>query len=317
MRHLKPILVSVLGILSGCSVAQGVVDLPGNAVRAVAPGEEKAPPPDPVKLQERMLRFADEYETEMNLTLERLPRGEAPLDAKTILQLKWTLSSAVIGMASGANPRASLLDLTAFATVTRMAVESHWLPRPFGESVKPVHQAALDGEARAWTLAAQILTAEEQERFRAGILAWFEAHPRPESIFAARSAGLAEEAVLQGNASKDSGHFITLDPLSNLDPAVREITQARMLGERALFVADRLPRRALWQSELMAMSLLETPALKQVVATSVEQAESGAKELVDYVVARLAFLVILVLGAALFYRWLAPRMAAQRSAKPS
>jgi hypothetical protein len=285
-----PSAVLFLVPLWGCGVAQEVVELPAGAIRAVIPGD-KTDGPDIVSLQERLLRLADAFQTEATLALDRLQRGAAPLDPRALLEIKSALSAAVVSIASGANPRANLLDLTVFVTVSRLAVEGHWLPREFGDSARPLLQACRHGETQVWSMAAEILTADQQEELRAAILAWFGTRPNPESVFAARSTGFAADVLSAGAAEKAeaSGRWIQLDPLSGLDPALREVARARLLAERALFVAQRLPREVRWHAELAALNLLGTPELKRTLAdvdrltATVERVGAVAEKLPDRV----------------------------------
>ena len=66
----------------------------------------------------------------------------------------------------------------------------------------------------------------------------------------------------------------TWTPLSGLDPATREIAQTRLLAERALYIAHRMPNVLRWQTELLALTTTEMPAARQLVTNSTQIAES-------------------------------------------
>jgi hypothetical protein len=128
---------------------------------------------------------------------------------------------------------------------------------------------------------------------RRAIEAWHRNHPRPEEILSARAAGFAAEVLASAagpsprSMSDGLVKSLDLDPLSGLDPAVREITRTRLLAERALFAAQKLPVLLRWQTELLGFALLDTPAVRQVtsaapeIASSVERFTNAAVKLPD------------------------------------
>lgn len=263
---------------TGCNLAKDVVDIPGQAVRVVAPDDPKPTAVDFVEMQQKLLRFVDAYQMSLNLAIEQIRKDGKALEPKLALQLKLALVSSTTSIVSGANARANLLDLTVFATVTRLSVEDHWQAKVFGGSGMPLLEACRDAEEDIWLMAKSVLTAEQQQELRLGILTWHQAHPQPEQMLAARAGGFASEVAAGDKAGgKRSGgvlNLLTLDPLAGLDPAVREIAQARLLAERALFVTQKLPMLILYQTELLTTNALELPAVRQLVANTTQVSAS-------------------------------------------
>jgi len=68
--------------------------------------------------------------------------------------------------------------------------------------------------------------------------------------------------------------LLQVDPLSGLDPAVREIAQTRLFAERALFVTQKMPMLLRWQTELLSVNAVEMPAVQQLVTNSTQIAAS-------------------------------------------
>jgi small-conductance mechanosensitive channel len=106
------------------------------------------------------------------------------------------------------------------------------------------------------------------------MVAWKLEHAAQESVVAARSVGFAAEVASGGKdgAGRSGGllSVLSLDPMAGLDPAVREITQARQLAERALFVAQRMPKLIRWQTEMYTIEALDLPATRQMVANTTQ-----------------------------------------------
>ena len=60
--------------------------------------------------------------------------------------------------------------------------------------------------------------------------------------------------------------LIGLDPLSNLDPAVRELEQTRLLAERTIYYLQRAPSLLDMQIERLTYQLAVMPEAKQTLA---------------------------------------------------
>ena len=50
-----------------------------------------------------------------------------------------------------------------------------------------------------------------------------------------------------------------MDPVANLDPAVREVANARLFANRALFTAQRMPFLLRFQVGLMSRQIASQP----------------------------------------------------------
>jgi hypothetical protein len=248
------------GLNSGCRLVQSAVDVPGQTVRAVTPDKKDKRAVDPVAVQQTLLRFANEFSTRMILGVDKLRRGTNALDPSETLQWKIALDTETCSIASGPNAVANLLDMTIFVTVTQMALEEHWQPKVFGESALPMLESSRNAEKEIWQLASTVLT------------------PVPENVLAARALGFASRVAQasRDEAAKPGSVFslLKVDPLSGIDPAVREIAQTRLFAERALYVTQKLPMLLRWQTELLSVNTAELPAVRQLVTNSTQIAVS-------------------------------------------
>jgi hypothetical protein len=68
--------------------------------------------------------------------------------------------------------------------------------------------------------------------------------------------------------------LLNLDPLAGLDPAAREIAQARLYAERVMYVMQKLPMLVRWHTEFLSLSTMELPAVRQMVTNSTQIAAS-------------------------------------------
>ena len=272
-------LIVLVAVLSGgCRAVQTTVDLPARTVRAVTPGKSDTPVVDPVEVQQAVLRLTDAFATRMILDVEKLRRGRRDADPAEVLQWKIAIGTETSSIASGPNPVANLLDLTVFITVTRMALEDHWQPEVFGNSAGPMLDNCRIAEAEIWQLAGMLLEPEQQEELRQAIEDWRGRNPLPEDVFAARALGFTSRMTPAKtvDAARPGSVFslLRVDPLAGMDPAVREIAQTRLVAERVLYVAQKMPMLLRWQTELLTLNTTELPAVRQWTTTSAQIAEA-------------------------------------------
>ena len=95
MNHTQPsaqlsaflLLTLLLTLGTGCRLVQTAVNAPGQAVRTVTPGFQNKDAVDPVDVQERLLRFADEFSVRMAVGVEKLHRGTNAPDPAEVLRI--------------------------------------------------------------------------------------------------------------------------------------------------------------------------------------------------------------------------------------
>jgi hypothetical protein len=206
----------------------------------------------------------------MVLAAEQLRRGTNALTPIELATWKVRYSANVMGIASGPNTMANLLDLIVLVTLTRSAIEDHWMPKVYADSAQSLLETCRDGENRIWQIAAPVMKTKEQEELRKVIQAWYEKNPDPNQVVMVRAVGFASQLAKLGKGAQDQDpasvfHFIGMDVFSGLDPAARELAQTRLFAERAMFVAQRMPTILRWQMELFSYELTATPEMKQAM----------------------------------------------------
>jgi hypothetical protein len=271
------------------TVIQTAADAPGQAVRAVLPQEPQVPVVNPVEVQQSLMRFANAFTARMTSSIEKLQQGTNALNRTGSLRWNLAFGTAACAIASGENAVASMLNMTVFVMETRMAVEDHWMPNVFGEAAGTLLENCRTSEAEIWRLVATVLQPEQQVELREAIEAWHRQHAAPTDLPMARAAGLALDVAqniqTDGSTRGSLLGLLRLDPLSGLDPARRELAEARLFAERALFVVQVLPTLLRWQAELLSLEMLNQPAVQQwttnatQIAASVERLTAAAEQL--------------------------------------
>jgi len=259
---------------AGCRLIKGTADLPGKAVRVVAP--DKRPPAGntPLELQGQLMRYGDEQVARFVTAFREAVALASPAQQLFLRELKVALTSDLWAIASGANAYANLLDMLVVLSLSRQYAEEQWSEQ-LGPAVQPLVRAAATGEQELWRIAERVLTPEQQEELRQAIRHWRETHPFARDILFARALDLSHQFARQRQRKAQSSEpsasvfqFLSLDPLAGLDPATRELTEARLFAERALYIGQRMPFTLRWQIELLGEKIRLAPETQQTLTNT-------------------------------------------------
>ena len=277
-RVLLVLLVSI-GLLSGCAITNSLFRDRGAEERAAAL----------LQTQLSVMRFADEYTAWVT---ERVGIFQQSTDdpAERLEAQSWLVSQATSAftIAAGPNPELNAIDMLVFTTLSRMVIEDRWVGERYGSRADGLLAAHKALESRAWNFAPTLLSPAQTEELRSGIEAWHRKNPlgRAVPFIHLEDFAFATSATLTGTASTGSiFSFLGIDPLSNLDPAVREIAQTRQLAERAVYYGQRAPKLISMEAQRLTFELAMTPEsavlLKNVdrVGTAAQTASNLAADL--------------------------------------
>ena len=229
-------------LLAGAVLASGC-----NTISSMMPGARKAEQTkiELLKMQERNMRFADEYVGEL-LETNGPGQTEAADPYDRLVLAGWMLgqANAAYTTASGDNPTVATLDLLTLAVLSRMVAENS-LNLNDPSIAASLIQAHRNLEAQAWLLAGSVLTPEQQQTVRNLFDEWRKQNPGFQNVFYVRFqdfvslVGTTGTVASHGNSGIFS--FLGLDPLAGLDPAVQEVERSRLLAARAMYYGQRLP----------------------------------------------------------------------------
>ena len=194
--------------------------------------------------QFRVMRFADEYVGGIIEPLQRFQASTDNADDRLAAQ-NWKLSqsTAAYTIASGPSAVANTLDMIVLATLSRMVVEDAWITERFGERATPLRDAHRRLEAQARELATGAITAEQFAQLQSIIDEWRKKNPHINAVsyvhFSDFAKSIGHPTASEHGSAGGLFALLGIDPLSNLDPAVREIAQSRELAERTIYYAQR------------------------------------------------------------------------------
>jgi len=244
------VLIMTVAALSGCAQNAGFPIGWGSGEFAnrtsSESGESAERRKSPAQLQLEVMDFSDRFVAATWAVLEEMLAVESdPARRVAILSWKVRYASAAMEIASGADPRTSLLDMAIFITAGSWALEQYWVDEVFGPEGVRLRPVYADLERRIWRLAGEKLTPGQTDLLRGLIAQWTRENPPSYEISGLRFRNL--EGV-------EAGDFQSPRDARGLLASVRawlgEVNTSLLFGERILFYLERTPRLLAQQTDL-------------------------------------------------------------------
>lgn len=189
------------------------------------------------ELQQDVQRFTSEFMFRVSESAKPLQQSPDLVRRKTAMQRVLVYNATALDIATGPLPELNVVDMLVFVSLSRHVLQDHWLPKQFGAEGQPLLQAFLASEQDAWGITGKILSDAQQAQLGGLIEGWRSTHPDQRYVegvrfreFSARAGEVGEE-----RARRARGLF------GQLKSATQSADQALLMGERALFLAHRLP----------------------------------------------------------------------------
>lgn len=226
--------------------------------------------------------FVEWYVSLVGQATEDVLEGNVDQKARREASLfRFMQGSSAYAIVSGPNPYAQLIDLVALITLARLQwIEEGLAQRAFGERATSLESAIEDAHERVWERADRYMTVDEVAHLNEVIREWRARNPDLRSLSFVRITDFAHElAVAMDTFREDRGIF------GRIAETNREIDEARLLGERALFLFERSPVLLGWRVDAIVSDMMTHPDLARA---GLDLAEiSGAAAEVDARLARL------------------------------
>ncbi len=216
-----------------------------------------------LQTQLAVMRFADEYTARVNAQVGVFQQATSDPGERLESQA-WLVSQATAAftIASGPNPELNAIDMLVFTTLSRMVIEDRWVGELYGARASGLLAEHRALETRIWEYARVLLTEAQTSELRSSIEAWHRQNPLGRAvpfIHLEDFAFATSESRPGTNSSSSIFSFLGIDPLSNLDPAVRELAQSRQLAERAVYYGQRAPMLVSMEAQRLAFELAVAP----------------------------------------------------------
>ncbi len=258
-----------------------------------------------VQLRDTLMDFADEYMLVIGQAADDLQRqNRDPANRIAIHSLKLFPCSAAFSIAVDPNPHEALLDMIIFAHLQNRIWEST-LPKRFGSKATPFLRAekALLEDINA--VAIRTIGASKLEELKKMIDIWHKENAGQRYVSYIRFSDLTTtRSEKRGKPAPFSiGTLLSAFQLVNMDETTRSVERARMVGERALYLAQRMPTILRWQTQMLFYELAATPEIKDVTAT-----HQTLRELPRQLTNAGLLLLVAAFLLALLYRIIAKRI---------
>ncbi|MFO0875304.1 MAG: hypothetical protein U0575_15225 [Phycisphaerales bacterium] len=267
---MAPIALALHALLCGCSSPTQTNGRVTDVAEQIAVLSRQA---TPTEIQASVMAFADKYSSRAGDLFDRI-HDEAQSSAERVEARRAKVSGGLgaTTIAAEVNPVAALLDMVTMVSIKQMSFRDHG-----ASSYSPEHaqliQAMHDQSAdEVWSLAGRFLSDDQRAELRDVIDDWYANNPEVRTASYVRLQDFTtfrrESPWRARNGPASVLRLLHIDPLANMDPIAREIQESRMLAERALFFAKRIPPLASWQLQLATADLLATPELKDLLRTT-------------------------------------------------
>ena len=210
------------------------------------------------ELEDHVRRFADRYITRIAIATNEF-RDATESDEQKRLMHDWkTISDiSIVGIAIGQNAVTNLLDMMVLTRLSRLVVDSHWIPEVLGPELgAKFREPFVALEDDIWTVADDVLTEQHQANLRILVDEWHAENPDQIYPWYVRLSDFSGQRAASLAAVQQSGGL--LKEVARAREAAEEI---QAFGERMLFYMQRAPTLTAHQFESSVGSILGGPEI--------------------------------------------------------
>lgn len=205
-----------------------------------------------------------------------------------------------MAIAIGRNAVTNLLNMMVLTTLGRMVIEDYWLPEVWGEEKgKRLLAASIALEEDIWTVANDVLTADQQKARLSMIADWHAQNPDQIYPWLMRMSMFSGQRAAQLSKIKKTGGL-----MKEVRAARETAEEVREMGERSLFYIQRAPRITSDAIEAIDDGVEGSPG----VSTAIDQLISGQARLIDRFFILMGVLMVFFFLCMLGYRLTAARL---------
>lgn len=250
-------------ILATAAILSNVAACTRLPEKAVSPRlsnlEEKDPGPQrltPEELQRELFQFVDRYRKLVGQVCDEGVGRSANADMRVLYQAtKTSYVSAAVSVATSPRLIDALRDLLIMLTLQRMVWESGAKGRIPPADADSVARVLSMLETQIYDLAKRVMPSEAIVKMRNLTVKWRGENPDQHYVAYVRFQNLgASPDAEEVNEIISSGAF--LEPV---EAVAREAHEARLLAERTLYLANRMPMLIEWQTTLAYQRMAASP----------------------------------------------------------
>lgn len=214
---------------------------------------------DATRLQSQLLALADTALARLGGATTPGALDKDPAVRQFSLTTRLVLGTALVGIVTGPDTVDALLDMVTHTTLVAEGARNEAKGKAADSPQVRLVKALELNEADAWALAAHWADAPTRAALRERILSWPGERKSAAEVAYVRLSDLPRG----GAASAEAGE----GAVSALRAAVQQAEQARMLGERAMFLAQRTPYTLRWQAEVLTHNVMAMDEAQRLLAS--------------------------------------------------
>lgn len=216
------------------------------------------------ELQRRMMRFTDGYLATMQYAVSKFEGEETPIAVRVEAhRVKLYPALVLVSLAADESPDSALLDMIVIVSLLRRGYEGGWADEMFGAQGEQIIQSWRELDDSIWSLAQDVLTDDQLRELKEAITAWREANKDQRNVYAVRFEDFSGLDVRIQGPDPFSQGLLLLNPLSDTSQAVQD---TRAFGDRAIYVAERMPVIFKWYLELSILQMSAQPETQRLLA---------------------------------------------------
>jgi len=214
------------------------------------------------ELQSRIMGFADRLAANLAQALDDYDeRSQLSQNRRIVISDIAYSMAAAYTIATEADPDAALLDMVAMVTLGRMVYED-FFQKKLGSEVRPIVDGFRRAETDIWQVAATILPPEQRRELRSIIRQWRQNHPDINAFSQIRFSDFAAERRKSKLSRKVEGGGV----FKSVESATQQVEEMRLLAERGMFLATRMPLLTGFFADAWLSHLLLNPEIRDVRA---------------------------------------------------
>jgi hypothetical protein len=254
--NMKICVAILCALLTGCSSS------PRSAEAGKLPADQVGRPTvtgtQVQSLQSSVMALADTSMQRIAAEINLARAGTTPEARRDEMSTRLALSSSIVAIAMQPDPVDALADLLTFTTLTADAQRVAALGKATDSYEARLLRALELNDADAWHVAERWVNEPTRIAFRKHILSWSGSRESAAQVAFVRLADLKRAGST--SVESDSGLF------DSLHAATQQFDQIRLLTERSLFLAQRMPFLMRLQAEVYTGNALATKEAQQTQA---------------------------------------------------
>jgi hypothetical protein len=252
-------------LLMLCALATGCSSSPRSEASKV-PADKVARPTltgtQAQSLQSSVMALADTSMQRIAAEINLARPGTTPETRRDEMSTRLTLSSSIVAIAMQPDAVDALADLLTFTTLTADAQRVAAMGKEADSYEARLLRALEQNDVDAWRVAERWVNEPTRVAFREHILSWKGSRRSAVEVAFVRLADVKRAGST--TVESDSGLF------DSLHAATQQFDQTRMLAERSLFLAQRIPFLMRLQAEVYTGNALATKEAQQTQAQLVQ-----------------------------------------------